>query len=292
MKENCDIQWTMDRILYFRTVGKKEYTDRYRVQVFRKEVYGRDIFYLQVSGRPSVESVLQVKDEMQKALHRLLSLGRCREDYPPTYLVYEDGFEKWLESVRYEKEWRRLWSTPMYAEYHDKANLRQMLDAAFKKNGQSVAWPKVAFVLGYGPDMQEWLPWIAGHLRSLTFFVEFVTKGFEELLADMEEEFGLVAQVKLTSPGELRKQRLRSAEPVLVIDYSGNTVISVAGICQGSIWLDMDSIEAKRHNMEDRRTGITYLSLKNLWKREMSQTLDTIGNFEYNTEVKIDRLGG
>ncbi len=292
MKRDSDIQWTMDRILYFRAVGKREYANRYRVQVFRKEVYGRDVFYLQVSGHPSVEDVLLVKDEMQKALHRLLSLGRCREEYPPTYLVYEDGFEKWLESVHYEKEWRRLWSTPMYAEYHNKVNLRQMLDVTFGKTGRSVAWPKVAFVLGYGPDMQEWLSWIARHLRSLTFFVEFVTKGFEELLADIEEEFGLVAQVKLTAPGELRKQRLRSAEPVLVIDYSGNTVISVAGICRGSIWLDMDSIEAKRHSIEDRRTGITYLSLKNIWRREMSQPLDTIGNFEYNTGVKLDRLGG
>lgn len=292
MKRGSDIQWTMDRILYFRTVGKKEYTDHYRVQVFRKEVCDRDIFYLQVSGRPSVDCVLQVKDEMQKALNRLLTLGRQQEEYPPTYLVYEDSFEKWLESVRYEKEWRRLWSTPMYTEYHDKENLRQMLEAVFGKNGQSVDWPKEALVLGYGPDMQEWLPWIAGHLRSLTFFVEFVTKGFEELLADTEEEFGLVPQVKLTAPGELRKQRLRSAEPILVIDYSGNVAISVTGISRGSIWLDMDSVETKRHSMEDRRTGITYVSLKNLWKREMSQTLDTIGNFEYNTEVKIDRLGG
>ncbi len=282
----------MDRILYFRIIGKKEYTNGYRVQVFRKVVGGRDVFYLQVSGQPSVDSVLSVKDEMQKALYRLLALGRQQEAYPPTYLVYEDGFEKWLESVRYDKEWRRLWSAPMYAEYHDKTNLRQMLDSVFGKEGQSVAWPKEAFVLGYGPDMQDWIPWIAGHLRSLTFYAEFVTKGFEELLTDIEEEFGLVPQVKLTTPGELRKQRLRSVEPVLVIDYSQNAVISVAGICRGSIWLDMDSIEAKRHSMEDRRTGILYVSLKNLWKREMSQTLDTVGNFEYNTEVKIDRLGG
>ena len=32
--------------------------------------------------------------------------------------------------------------------------------------------------------------------------------------------------------------------------------------------------------------------MKKLWKEEMLQTLDTIGNIEYNTEVKLDGLGG
>lgn len=292
MKRDCDIQWTMDRILYFRITGKKEYSNQYRVQVFRKSVFGREVYYLQICGYPSAGSVLQVKDEMQKALDRMLTLNRQQKTHVLTYLVYEDSFQKWLEGVCYEREWRRLWRTPMYEEYHDKENLRQMLEMVTSHNMAGNSFPKEAWVFGYGPDMQEWLPWIAGRLRTLTFYMEFVTKGFEGMLADAEEEFGLVPQIRLTAPGELRKRRLRSTAPVLIIDYSGNEAISVAGISRGSIWLDMDSVESKRHGIEDRRTGITYISLKNIWKREMIQTLDTIGKFEYNTGVKLDRLGG
>lgn len=255
--------------------------------MFRKEVYGADIFYLQVCGYPSMDSVLQVKDEMQKAVDRLLSYTKKQESFAHTCLVYEDSFVKWLESVRYEKEWRRLWRLPMYADYHTGDNLQRMLDTISKED-----FPREAWILGYGPDMKEWLPRIAEKVRSLTIYVEFMTKGLENLLEELEEDFGLVAQVQLVPPGELRKQRLRSMQPVLIVDYSGSEVISVVGVSKGSVWLDMDSIEAKRHSMEDRRTGISYISLKNLWKREMSQTLDTVGNFEYNTEVKIDRLGG
>lgn len=277
----------MDRILYFRIADKKGYKEEYRIQVFRKEVYGKDILYLQICGHPSMYSVAMVREEMQKAVDRVLSYGRKTEDFPPTYLVYEDSFEKWLESVRHEKEWRKLWKLPMYTDYYAKENLKQMLERIPKE-----MFPKEAWILGYGPQMQEWIPWIAGQLRGLTCYVEFVTKGFEALLGELEEEFGLVPQVKLVAPGELRKQRLHCSQPVLVLDYSGGEVVSVVGMRKGSIWLDMDSVEAKRHSMEDRKTGITYISLKNLWKREMSQTLDTISNFEYNTEVKIDRLGG
>lgn len=282
-----DIQWTMERILYFRIVGKREYTTKYRVQVFRKEVLGQDIIYLQVCGYPSIDSVYLLKEEMQKAVARILAHGRKEEEIPQSSLVYEESFVRWLEAVQYERIWRKMWHAPMYADFRTKENLSRMLDTIPKES-----FPQKAWILGYGQEMQEWLPWIAGRLRSLTIYVEFVTKGLEALLEAVEEDFGLVTELQLVVPGELRRQRLRSEEPVLIIDYSGSEVLSVVAVSRGSVWLDMDSIEAKRHSMEDRRTGIVYISLKNLWKREMSQTLDTVGNFEYNTEVKIDRLGG
>lgn len=257
------------------------------MQVFRKDVRGQDIIYLQVCGQPPQDCVFLLIEEMQKAVERLLSHSKKYEEPVQTSLVYEESFGQWLEKVQYMRQWRKMWHAPMYADYYARENLKWMLENIPKEN-----FPKKAWILGYGQDMREWLPWIAGHLRSLTIYVEFVTKGLEVLLETIEEEFGLVAQIELVAPGELRKQKLRSTQQVLIIDYSGKEIVSVAGLCKGSVWLDMDSVEDKRHSMEDRRTGIIYISLKNLWKREMSQTLDTIGNFEYNTEVKIDRLGG
>lgn len=277
----------MDRILYFRIIGKKEYTKNYRIQVFRKEVLGMDIIYLQICGYPSMDSVLTVKDEMQKAVDRILSQTRRQEVILATHLVYEEGFQEWLKSMRYEKEWRRLWYAPVYTDYHAKENVQRMLQMLSKEQ-----FPQEAWILGQGPGMEEWLPTIARQVRNLTFFTEFVTKGFEDMLEELEENFGLVAQVRLVTPGEWKKQRLRSLQPVLVIDFSGEEVIPVTRLGRGSIWVDMDSVDDKQHAMEERRAGVVYFSLKNLWIREMLQTLDTVGNFEYNTEVKIGRLGG
>lgn len=287
MIRGCGIQWTMDRILYFRMTGKKEYTKNYRVQVFRKNVWNKDIFYLQVCGYPPGGSVLQIKDELQKAVDRMLSYEKRGESDMPAYLMYEENFEEWLEGMQYEKEWRRLWRLPMYEDYPAVDNVRRMLESIPKGH-----FPQEAWILGCGIQMQEWLPQLAGKLRSLTFYVEFVTGGLEKLREQLTEEWGLVSAVQLVTPGELRKQRLQSTQPVLVMDYSGSQVISVTGLKRGSIWLDMGSVETKRHAMEDRNIGVMYISLKNLWKREMLQTLDTISNFEYNTGVKIDSLGG
>ena len=73
-----------------------------------------------------------------------------------------------------------------------------------------------------------------------------------------------------------------------MVDYSGDCVISIRGLAKGSIWVDMESVESKRHLMEDRVVGPQYLSLKTIWRREMMETLDTVSKFAYNTEVKID----
>ena len=90
----------MDRILYFRTAGKREFTSNYRVQVFRNKVYGKDIIYLQVCGYPYQEQVEFVQGEMQKALERILACGRKDEEPARIGLVYDFSFEKWLEKCK------------------------------------------------------------------------------------------------------------------------------------------------------------------------------------------------
>lgn len=277
----------MDRILYFRTAGKREFTSNYRVQVFRNKVYGKDIIYLQVCGYPYQEQVECVQGEMQKALERILACGRKDEEPARTGLVYDFSFEKWLESVECASRWRRMWQLPMYDAFYDRANVEHMLSQVPKD-----AFPQEMWILGYGPDVKAYILQIAGKIRSLTFWVEFVTRSLERLTEELEEELGLVCQVRLVAPGAMKKERFTGTHPVLVLDYSGKESISVIGMCKGSFWLDMDSVESKRHSMEDRKTGIHYISMKKLWKEEMLQTLDTIGNIEYNTEVKLDGLGG
>ncbi len=276
----------MDRILYFRITGKKGKNSDYRVQVFRSWSQGKDIIYVQLCGYPDKTQVPLVQGEMQKAVERILACGRKQEETMQTWLVYENPFEKWLESVEYTALWRRLWRLPMYDAFYEKENVEYMLAKVPADN-----FPKEVWILGYGPDMKECILGLSAKIRTLTFWVEFVTRSLEKLTQDLEEELGLVSQIKLIPPGEMKKERFFCNHPVLVLDYSGKVNISVIGLCKGSVWLDMDSVECKRHGIEDRKIGIHYISMKKIWKEEMLQTLDTISNIEYNTEVKLDGLG-
>ncbi len=274
----------MDRILYFRWVKGRNDIPAYSVQILRAVREGFVIYYLQVVGELADVRLADLHGEMNKALERLEARYRREEDGLRTYLVLEDGFEKWLENLGAKQYWQQLWQFPVYSDYQSNRNLKYLLQTIPRKD-----WPKKAMILGCGVGMQEWLPFLAEHVHNMELYVEFMTKGLEELQEELCEEYGMVTDLKLVEPGGFQRERLRSREPVLVIDFSGCGNISVLGMEPGSIWVDMDAMENKRHLIEDRPTGLTYLSLKTIWKREMIQTLDTISKFAYNTRVKIGR---
>lgn len=274
----------MDRILYFRWVKGRNDIPAYSVQILRAVREGFVIYYLQVVGELADVRLADLYGEMNKALERLEARYRREEDGLRTYLVLEDGFEKWLENLGAKQYWQQLWQFPVYSDYQSNQNLKYLLQTIPRKD-----WPKKAVILGCGVGMREWLPFLAEHVHNMELYVEFMTKGLEELQEELCEEYGMVTDLKLVEPGGFQRERLRSKEPVLVIDFSGCGNISVLGMEPGSIWVDMDAMENKRHLIEDRPTGLTYLSLKTIWKREMIQTLDTISKFAYNTRVKIGR---
>ena len=279
------IRYNMDRILYFRKIKGRKDIPTYRLNIFREKKEAFVVYYFQVTGEIAADKLADVFGEMQKALARLQLRFQKEEEELHTYLVYEDSFERWLKLLEKETEWRELWNFPLYSNFHCVENLKLLLKHISKET-----MPKKAIVLGSGMGMQEWLPLLAGCVLDMELHLEFMTKGVEALQDELCEEYGMLVQVKLVAPGEFHKEKLQSKERVLVIDFSGNRSISVLGLPRGSIWIDMDSVESKRHLIEDRRTGLTYFSLKTFWKREMLETLDTINKFVYNTEVKIDCL--
>lgn len=257
----------------------------YRVQILRNKQTDFIVYYLQVNGELTEGHMSEVQGEMFKAWQRLQSRYRKEEVSLHTYQVYEESFDKWLRDMGQEQAWQQLWRFPVYSDYHNSNHLKTLLQTIPRKE-----FPKQAMILGCGVGIKEWLPLIAGQVQTMELYVEFMTRGLEELREKLCEEYGMVTDLKLVAPGEFAKERLRSREPVLVIDFSQSKTISVLGLARGSIWVDMDAVETKRHLIEDRPTGVQYLSLKTFWKREMSQTLDTISKFAYNTEVKIGRI--
>lgn len=279
------IEFSMDRILFFSVAKGRKEIPGHKVQIFRSQIEPFVVYYFQLCGYPSAQEYPLVLGEMQKAYQRMQERFAKKEEDPYTYLTLDESFEKWLENEESMEEWLEAWGYPRYYDFATGDNLRWIL-----KQTELKVWPRKAYILGSGMGIRGWIPMIAEKVNSIEFYLEFATKGVEELQEMLLEEYGMLSRVHLTTGREYTRLRLRSEEPVLVIDFSGTEPISVVGLKKGSIWVDMDASEDKRHAIEDRRTGVQYYSLKTIWKREMLQTLDIISKFAYNTEVKIGRL--
>ena len=275
----------MDRILFFSVAKGRKELSGHKVQIFRSQMEPFVVYYLQLCGYPRTQELPLVLGEMQKAYQRLQERFALKEKAIHTYLTFDEGFEKWLSDCTGMEEWLNAWGHPVYYDFATGENLGWML-----KRTMPMVWPGKAYILGSGIGVRDWIPLIADKVHAIEFYLEFATRGVEELQEMLLEEYGMLTQVHLTTGREYFKLHLKSEEPVLVIDFSGKEPVSVLGLKKGSIWLDMHASEAKRHAMEDRRTGVQYYSLKTIWKREMLQTLDIISKFAYNTDVKIGRL--
>lgn len=275
----------MDRILFFSVAKGRKEIPEHRVQIFRSQMEPFVVYYFQLCGYPKAQEFHLVSGEMQKAYQHMQERFAKKEEAHHTYLTFDEGFEKWLAFGENIEEWLNTWGFPLYYDFATGDNLRWMLEQVRPK-----MWPDKAYILGSGIGIRDWIPLIADKVNAIEFYLEFATKGVEELQEMLLEEYGMLTRLHLTTGSEYTKLRLRSDEPVLVIDFTGKEPISVLGMKKGSIWLDMDASEAKRHAMEDRRTGVQYYSLKTIWQREMLQTLDIISKFAYNTEVKIGRF--
>ena len=257
----------------------------YKVQLLHAFVGEFAVYYFQLCGIPEARDLDNVQGEMYKAYERLRKRFLKREEDMHTYLVFSQDFSKWLLEQEGFENWLKFWRYPVYHDYHSPGNLKWILKQIPKKE-----CPSTAYVLGAGMGMEEWIPILADRVNHIEFYLEFSTKGMEELREMLLEEHGMLTELNLVSDHSFEKLKLRSKEPVLVIDYTGKLPLSVLGLKRGSIWVDMDGVEAKRHRIQDHHTGVQYLSLITIWKREMRQTLDIISKFAYNTEVKIGKL--
>ena len=279
------IEWSMDRILFFSVAKGRKEIPGYKVQIFRSQMEPFVVYYLQLCGYPQAQEYPLVLGEMQKAYQHMQERFTKKEEAFQTYLTFDEGFEKWLTDSDGMEEWLNAWGHPLYYDFATGENLEWILKKAVPK-----VWPGKAYILGSGLGIRDWIPLIANKVNTIEFYLEFATKGVEELQEMLLEEYGMLTRVHLTTGREYTQLSLRSEEPLLVIDFSGKEPVSVLGLKKGSVWIDMDASSVKCHAVEKRRTGVEYYSLKTIWKREMLQTLDIISKFAYNTDVKIGRL--
>lgn len=110
----------------------------------------------------------------------------------------------------------------------------------------------------------------AHRMKSLRWFLEERECGQEvqDFVEEFYGEYGLaVALHPLEGERVFARLLLETREPVCVLDFTGEPRIPAGGLAKGSVWLDFCSIEEKARRITEREEGITYFSLKEIWKR-------------------------
>lgn len=270
----------MDRIYYFllaEEIGNcRKDTERRNIYypVFRLATPLHEVYYLQMRECVSSEELSGVQAHMEKALGRLKQW--YGEEQNHAYLVYSPPFEKWLIQNGFLKEWQEKWNLPFYQEYEEFYNLNFLLQEI-----GGGPWPKHLLILGNAPGVSEWLPKLARTMKTVTFCLEEQPKEYERVRSCLLEEYGMLVKW-------VDSLNQYPDEAALVLDYWGREKLYMWTVGRGSIWIDMTSMECRRRAVEDRDTGIRYISLKAFWREEMQQTLDTANKIKYNTGVILE----
>lgn len=193
--------------------------------------------------------------------------------------IYDLNVEKWLKEKGMRAEWEKLWPYPVYREYH-RAEYAKIL---FKKGMEQFGQEQVhCFVLGYENYVPQILASFFKRIRTLTFIVAGeCPMQLTDYLEELAWEEGVAANVQeLSDKAGYRKLRLQCDTPALVLDFTGEEKVAPTGAVQSLIWIDMDSLEAKKHKILVKSGETVYFSMKEEWGR-----LDTVDKNRYNTLV-------
>ena len=193
--------------------------------------------------------------------------------------VYDFSVEKWLKEKGMWADWEKLWPYPTYREYHRP----EYAKALFAKGMEQFGHKQVhCYVLGYESYMPQILTSFFRRIRTLTFIIagEYPVQLTDYLEALAWEE-GLAASAQqLQDKTGYRRLRLECDTPALVLDFTGEEKVAPASAVQSLIWIDMDSLEAKKHKILVKSRETVYFSMKEEWGR-----LDTVSKNGYNTLV-------
>lgn len=215
----------------------------------------------------------ELAEELEGLQTALILLG----DNPHwTYCVYDETFKDKLESCG----WHKYWKIPEFINYHERIWVQKLLPCAI---------PGRYVILGYSDCMPLFLCENAGKLRSVKWYLrpEEDTPELQNFMEEFYEEYGLAIEQHVVRESWFRV-RPASDFPATVFDFTGEEKLSACDMADGSIWLDMDSLDGKNRRIEARNPEIRYFSMKKLWKQRQKEgiCLDTINKNGYNTIVK------
>ena len=216
------------------------------------------------------EETAQVRKEIQDFLKEL---GRFAEERYDCRCVYGDAVKKWLVLPQEgEREadstvpvllrlWKESWQFPEFDAFFQPQWVEPLL--AYARLHHFV-------VLGTAPCMSLVLSGCARRMKSLKWFLqeEACTEALQDLVEDFYDEYGLAIDPHLLEGKRVYSRLLLEvAEPVCVLDFSGEPNVPVSGLARGSIWIDFASVEEKARRISERGEGIAIFSMKEIWKR-------------------------
>lgn len=169
-----------------------------------------------------------------------------REDVIPAF---------WLPQI-----WRQYWQIPEFHAYLQPRWVEPLLENAILHH---------FVVLGYAECTSSVILQCARRMKSLRWILQEqdCTEEIQDFVDNFYEDYGLAATLQPLEGGRaFARLLLVSKDPVCVLDFTGESHISPGGVAKGSIWIDFQSVEEKARRVLKRQEGISYFSLKEIWK--------------------------
>lgn len=124
-------------------------------------------------------------------------------------------------------------------------------------------------LLGKAAEVFPVIEAYAGRMKSLRWIL--TEAEYDRELADFVEDFyteyGLAIELQLLEDwAALKRLRFFCREAVNMVDFTGENCMAVLTVPEGSIWLDMFSVEEKKRRILAREKKVAYISMKDIWK--------------------------
>lgn len=201
--------------------------------------------------------------------YKSLAIAKKIEDIVPAqkgvvYLLYDRSFKKWVNTSEYLLFWEKVRPYPMFEEYTEYHYVKKLIEFGRLSN---------YIILGYERCLEEILPEIARHLKSVRFILEYLPRNLENLLVNIYEEYGLLVQVNVI-PGEVSSSdisyQLHCSEPSVILDFTRTEIINLKGVAKGSIWLDVNASDKKEVMCLNSELELKYVSINSLLRERHS----------------------
>lgn len=173
----------------------------------------------------------------------------------------DGGREEAIPSYWLPQLWRQYWNIPEFEDYLQPDWMEPLLKNArlhhFVVLGRAECAP---FAVTYCARRMKSLRWI--------LLEKDCTEEFQDFVEQFYDDYGLAATLQsLDGENAFSRLLLVTREPVCVLDFTGEPCIPPGGVAQGSIWIDFLSVEEKARRIMERGKGVSYFSMKEIWKR-------------------------